>query len=174
MDRLIYRRGGSIAPSWAALCAAAAAACALRGGGRYTLFCGRVDLSAAPALNPGGPFAPPMNCCEPPCCANPPSSAATNRRSVSSAPLYQYFEPAVHSWGKEGWRHPGEVDSLRCTRDVSIRWPPLPIVYLYSEHNPCGKLKAERARTWPSYAAHNTKATRTVREASSASTVFGR
>jgi len=33
------------------------------------------------------------------------------------------------------------------------------------EYNPCGKLKAERTRTWSSSAAHSTKATRTVREA---------
>ena len=31
-------------------------------------------------------------------------------------------------------------------------------------NNPCGKLNAERARTWSSCAAHSTKATRTVRE----------
>ena len=36
---------------------------------------------------------------------------------------------------------------------------------LYSEYNPCDKLKAERALTWSSCAAHSTKATRTVREA---------
>ena len=48
---------------------------------------------------------------------------------------------------------------------VSIRWPPLLIVQLYSEYNPCGKLKAERARTWSSCAAHSTNANRTVREA---------
>ena len=39
------------------------------------------------------------------------------------------------------------------------------INWKYSEFNPCGKLKPERARTWSSCAALSTKATRTFREA---------
>ena len=37
--------------------------------------------------------------------------------------------------------------------------------YRNSEYNPCGKFKAERARTWSSCAAHITRVTSTVREA---------